>query len=200
MVRILSRDTRQTKTAAHRSHRSRTTVDVGGVLHAGRELELREAVSLPDFGSFRFPQPLDVVLAIRGSGGALELRGTIEGRAAGECARCLEPVDLPLHLELDERVDPESGRDDPLGEGNVLRGEELDVADLIRQQIDSALPIVLACSNDCPGLCPQCGRKRDGFPTLGGEPDGTEPGPSGHRNGQHPVPHQRLGNRCTHPE
>ncbi|MDQ2908993.1 MAG: YceD family protein [Candidatus Eremiobacteraeota bacterium] len=163
---------------------------------------------LPDFGAFHFPQPLDVALAIRHSGGALELRGTIDGRAAGECARCLEPVDLPLHLEIDERVDPESGRDDPLGEGNVLRGEELDVADLTRQQIDSALPLVLACSNDCPGLCPQCGRKRagsatngggpDGSCTLCGEPDEKEAGLAGRGTGHHPVPHQ--GNRCTHPE
>lgn len=71
-------------------------------------------------------------------------------------------MELPLHLELEERFDPGLGRDDPFGQNNVLHGDELDVADLIRQLIDSALPLMLACNENCPGLCPECGRKRDG--------------------------------------
>lgn len=75
-------------------------------------------------------------------------------------------MELPLHLELEERFDPGLGRDDPFGQNNVLHGDELDVADLIRQLIDSALPLMLACNENCPGLCPECGRKRDGTMPL----------------------------------
>ncbi len=141
---------------------TRTRIGVGGVLYTGRELDVREDVTLPDFASFRFPRPVDVVLKIRRIGGGLELKGSINGAILGECARCLEPVEVGLHVDLSERFDPSSEGDDPLGESNVLAGDELDLQDLVRQLIDSALPIVLLCSQSCPGLCADCGQKRDG--------------------------------------
>lgn len=140
---------------------TRTKIGIGGVLYTGRELDVREAVPLPDFAAFRFPRPVDVVLRIRRVGGGLELKGSIDALVTGECARCLESVERALHVDLDERFDPRSG-DDPLGETNVLSGDLLDLQDLVRQLIDSALPIVLLCSESCPGLCADCGQKRDG--------------------------------------
>lgn len=142
--------------------KTRTTVDVGGVLHTGRELEIREAFELPEFSSYRFPEPVSVALLISRVGGGLEIAGRIAGTAGGECARCLDPIRHPFDFELDERFDANGGAEDPLGESNVLVGDELDVHDLVRQSIDSALPMVLLCGDDCPGLCPTCGRKRDG--------------------------------------
>jgi uncharacterized protein len=141
---------------------TRSHIDVGSVLHTGRELEVREALTLPDFSSFRFPAPVRVALFIRRVGSGLELKGRVEGQVEGECARCLEPVTLPLQLELSEMFDPDGDREDPLGESNVLAGDELDLLDLVRQFIDSALPIVLLCNDACPGLCADCGHKRDG--------------------------------------
>ncbi len=141
---------------------TRSHIDVGSVLQTGRELDVREALTLPEFSSFRFPAPVDVALVIRRVGAGLELKGRVDGRAQGECARCLEPVTLPLELELHEVFDPGSDREDPLGESNVLTGDELDLQDLVRQFIDSALPIVLLCNDACPGLCTDCGHKRDG--------------------------------------
>ena len=148
---------------------SRANVDVSSVLEAGRELELRETVALPDFGSFGFPAPADVALHVRRSGRALELKGSIVVEAVGECARCLDEVRLPLHVEVSEHLEPDSSakgtdgdRNHPFAESNVLVGSELEVADLTRQLVDSALPLVLLCSEDCRGLCTECGQKRDG--------------------------------------
>ncbi len=141
---------------------SRASVDIGSVLQTGRELEVREAITLPDFASFRFPVPVDVALIMRRVGAGLEVRGWIDGIAEGECARCLEPVALPLHLQSNEVFDPGSEGEDPLAESNVLDGDELDLRDLVRQLIDSALPIVLLCNDACQGLCSDCGQKRDG--------------------------------------
>jgi len=142
---------------------TRASIDVGGVLHTGRELSVREAVPLPEFASFRFPVPVAVALTIARLGRGLELKGTVEGDVEGECARCLEPVVFELELEVDETFEPGSDRADPFGESNVLIGDELDLPDLVRQLIDSALPIVLLCNENCPGLCEECGQK------LGGE-------------------------------
>ena len=140
---------------------TRTRVAIGGVLHTGRELDVYERVVLPDFAAFRFPQPLEVQLTVRRVGGGLELKGTVDGSVGGECGRCLEDVEHPVHVDFAERFDPTGESNDPLAEANVLAGDELDLQDLVRQLIDSALPIVLVCS-DCPGLCAECGQKRDG--------------------------------------
>ncbi|GAC1539703.1 MAG: hypothetical protein NVS3B16_00950 [Vulcanimicrobiaceae bacterium] len=139
----------------------RTNVDVGGVLHTGRELHIREAVLLPDFASYTFRSPIDVALRLRRVGRGLELAGSFDGVAEGTCARCLDDVRLPLHIDVDEQFDPTSDRENPLGESNVLVGDELDLQDLVRQLTDSALPIVLLCDEQCPGLCATCGHKHD---------------------------------------
>lgn len=140
---------------------SRTNVDVGGVLHTGRELHIRESVNLPDFTSYTFAAPIDVALRLRRVGRGLELAGSFDGVAEGVCARCLDDVRLPLHITVDEQFDPSSDRENPLGESNVLVGDELDLQDLVRQLTDSALPIVLLCNEHCPGLCAVCGQKHD---------------------------------------
>jgi uncharacterized metal-binding protein YceD (DUF177 family) len=137
-------------------------VDVGGVLHTGRELELHEAFRLPEFGSYEFPAPLDVSLTIRRLGRGLDVRGNVVGSAKAVCSRCVDDVTLDLDLAIDERIEPGSDADDPLGENNVLDGEYLDLQDLVRQVIDSALPLTVLCHDDCTGLCTTCGHKRDG--------------------------------------
>jgi uncharacterized protein len=142
-------------------------IDVGVVLGAGRELELHQAIPLPDFESYSFPVPAEVRLTARRLGDGLELEGTVDATAVGACARCLNDVRLPLHLDVLERLEPPGGSTDPFGENNVLAGDHLDLADLVRQLIDSALPIVLLCDEHCPGLCPTCGKRRDGACSCG---------------------------------
>jgi uncharacterized protein len=141
---------------------ARTTIDIGGVLQTGRELKVHDSLALPDFASFRFTEPAGVSLVIRRIGQGLELRGTVEVIGEGECARCLDEVSYPLSLEIDENFEPAAELGDPLSESNVLSGDELDVRDLVRQLIDSALPYVILCREDCQGLCADCGLKRDG--------------------------------------
>ncbi len=136
-------------------------IDVGVVLGAGRELDLHQAIPLPDFGCFSFPSPAGVALSVRRVAGGLELEGTVDAAVAGSCDRCLDDVRFSLHLDVTENL--ESGEEaGPLGDGNVLADDQLDLTDLVRQLVDSALPIVLLCNEECQGLCPACGKKRDG--------------------------------------
>ncbi|MGH7330279.1 MAG: YceD family protein [Polyangiaceae bacterium] len=74
-----------------------------------------------------------------------------------ECRRCVEQIEIPFHVDVDERIGSveEQG---PLSESNVLAGERLDIADLVRQIVTTALPMGALCSEECKGLCPQCGR------------------------------------------
>ncbi len=142
-----------------RSHR----VDVSGLLAGSRQLMVVEdEVPLEPFEGLVFPQPVRVKLELHQADRMLAVEGSVDGRVHGQCDACLEDVDLQMHVEVDERLDPAHGRDvEPLGESNVLTGERLDVADLAQQSVLSALPMGLRCSTECRGLCPSCGANRN---------------------------------------
>jgi uncharacterized metal-binding protein YceD (DUF177 family) len=142
---------------------SSKVIDVGSVLFAGRPMSLDERVEVPPFSSVTFPQPAHVRLGLRRVDRGLDIRGTIETAAAGSCDRCLDDVVVPMTVEVEERFEPPSGTSDPFGENNVLNGTSLDVDDLVRQLVTSALPLILTCGESCRGLCARCGRsKNDG--------------------------------------
>jgi uncharacterized protein len=134
------------------------TIDVGPLLGPGRRTIAVDAqITVPAFEDLRFADPAHVVLELRGADHGIRIAGSIDVRAIAECRRCLEEVEIPLHLDVDERVG--TGEEaDPLSESNVLAGERLDLGDLVRQIITTALPMGALCSEECRGLCPQCGR------------------------------------------
>jgi DUF177 domain-containing protein len=84
--------------------------------------------------------------------------GTARASLAGECARCLDPVEDELVVELQELyVYPESdARDD---EASRLEGDYLDLEPVLRDAVVLALPFRPVCDDDCPGLCAECGAR-----------------------------------------
>jgi uncharacterized protein len=142
-----------------RSHK----VDISGLLAGSRQrMEIADEVPIAPFEGIAFPEPARVQLELRHADRMLAVVGSVDARAHGPCDACLEEVDLPVHVDLDERLDPAYGREvDPFGESNVLTGERLDVADLAQQSLLSALPMGLRCRPECLGLCPICGANRN---------------------------------------
>jgi uncharacterized protein len=140
---------------------SALVIDVGSILFAGRPMSLDERVEVPPFSTVTFRQPALVRLELRRVDRGLEIRGTVEVVVEGPCDRCLEDVVLPMTVEVGEHFDPPGGTSDPFGENNVLSGTALDVGDLVRQLVTSALPLILTCSEDCRGLCGTCGRSKN---------------------------------------
>jgi uncharacterized protein len=142
-----------------RSHR----VDISGLLAGSRQLMvLADEVPIEPFEGIVFPEPVRVHLELRQADRMLVVEGTVDARLHGQCDACLEDVDLQVHVEVDERLDPAWGRDvDPFGESNVLTGERLDVADLAQQAVLSSLPMGLRCGPQCRGLCAACGANRN---------------------------------------
>ena len=80
---------------------------------------------------------------------------------AGECARCLEPIEDELEVEFQELyVYPESEAEED--EASRLDGELLDLEPTLRDAVVLALPFQPVCQPDCQGLCLECGaRLRD---------------------------------------
>lgn len=138
-----------------RSHK----VDIGGLLAGGRQLlVVDDEVPIEPFEGISFPEPARVHLELRCADRMLTIEGTIDAVARGECVSCLEDTSRDVHVDVDERLDPVAGRDaDPFGEGNVLAGDRLDVADLAQQNVLSVLPMGFRCSQECRGLCGTCG-------------------------------------------
>jgi uncharacterized protein len=139
---------------------SALVIDVGSILFAGRPMSLDEPVEVPPFSTLTF-RPAHVRFELRRVDRGLDIRGTVEVVVEGQCGRCLEGVVLPMTVEVEERFDPPGGTSDPFGENNVLSGTALDVGDLVRQLVTSALPLILTCREDCRGLCGTCGRSKN---------------------------------------
>jgi uncharacterized protein len=84
------------------------------------------------------------------------------------CDRCLEPFSVELRQEFSLVLEPAAAAGGSGGEYH-LAADELDVefvagpvadpAAILAQQFVLMLPAKRLCREDCPGLCPGCGRR-----------------------------------------
>ena len=113
--------------------------------------------------------PAEVQGTIDRRGNEVELRGSLSAKIDVPCGRCLQPVALPVNTEFQERFTPAvSWRAEPQHELSeedlnlsVFDGEAIDVDELVREEILLAIPGQILCSEDCRGLCPNCGVDRN---------------------------------------
>lgn len=84
--------------------------------------------------------------------------GTVQGRAHGECVRCLDDVDELIEVDLQELYSY-PGRSDRTEDEDVreLEDDVIDLEPALRDAVVLTLPFQPVCRDDCPGLCPQCG-------------------------------------------
>jgi len=109
--------------------------------------------------------PKDVVADIR-------LKGRYAGKFEVPCARCIEPVEIPLTAEFDLIFRP-MGADAGAPERSISASEteigyyqkdSLLLEDVLREQVLLSLPVRTLCKPDCKGLCPHCGANRNTQP------------------------------------
>ena len=88
--------------------------------------------------------------------GKIELDVTVRTTLQMVCSRCLDPFRKEIDLKIEEAWATEVPEDDldtlPLSEGDTV-----DLADLLTKDIISSLPMQPLCSEDCRGLCQECG-------------------------------------------
>jgi DUF177 domain-containing protein len=87
--------------------------------------------------------------------------GSAVAPLAGECARCLDPLTTSMEVSFQElyRYLPDPGESEDDGEERFLDGDFLDLAPAFRDAVVLALPLSPLCSDDCRGLCAECGAK-----------------------------------------
>jgi uncharacterized metal-binding protein YceD (DUF177 family) len=102
--------------------------------------------------------------------------GTFKGYLTVACSRCVEPVKLNIDETLrvtfmppsempkdDDEAASEEGPEVAEGDLDVFPfdGEKIDLEPLFREQFVLAIPYAPLCTEDCKGLCPQCGIDRN---------------------------------------
>lgn len=106
--------------------------------------------------------------------------GTVEATASGLCVRCLDDVGVDLEVGFQElfayperaahhsKVAAPAGRKVGGGgkdtetdedEQHVLDGDLMDLEEVVRDAVVTALPFQPVCRDDCPGLCSECGAR-----------------------------------------
>jgi DUF177 domain-containing protein len=124
---------------------------VGGMATSGRAEALHEHRG-----------PKDIVVDIR-------LRGRFAGKFQVPCARCVEPVEIPLASDFDlifrpvgaDAEAPERSITAPETEIGYYQKDSLLLEDVLREQVLLSLPVRTLCKPDCKGLCPRCGENRN---------------------------------------
>jgi uncharacterized protein len=106
--------------------------------------------------------PKDIVADIR-------LKGSFSGNFQVPCARCVEPVEIPLKAEFDLIFRPAQADSDALERSITAPETEIGyylkdgllLEDVLREQVLLSLPVRTLCKPDCKGLCPHCGANRN---------------------------------------
>jgi uncharacterized protein len=109
--------------------------------------------------------PRDIVADIR-------LVGRLAGNFQVPCARCVEPVGIPVEADFDlifrpvvaDADVPERAITAPETEIGYYLKDSLALEDVLREQVLLSLPVRTLCKPDCKGLCPRCGANRNTQP------------------------------------
>jgi uncharacterized protein len=93
--------------------------------------------------------------------------GELDVPVEGSCARCLEPIEDTLNLDVQELFAYEGSTTEETSEEDEVRrvdGDYLDLEPLVRDTVVLNLPLAPVCTPDCAGLCVDCGQRLDDLP------------------------------------
>jgi uncharacterized metal-binding protein YceD (DUF177 family) len=93
--------------------------------------------------------------------------GEVDVPLVGSCARCLDPIEDTLALDLQELFAYAGSTTEATSEEDEVRrleGDFLDLEPMVRDAVVLALPLAPVCSDDCRGLCVDCGQRLDDLP------------------------------------
>ncbi|MDX6260465.1 MAG: hypothetical protein QOH84_2153 [Kribbellaceae bacterium] len=131
------------------SRRAGSQREVSFTAPAPAELGI-DVIGVPEGEPIQFDLRLEAVVE-----GVL-VSGSASGRLVGECARCLVDIEDEFLADVQELyVYPES--DAEPDEASRMEGDLIDLEPALRDQVVLALPFQPLCSDDCEGLCPECG-------------------------------------------
>lgn len=146
------------------------------VQHPGRLVRYEIETALEQEADLDLLRPMTGYVEGVSTGNALMLNGEFKTVAVLECARCLQPVEVPVAFEVSETF-PISGTaagyhsggyaevvDDDVNK--VFEGNQLLIEELLRQDVWLHLPPKTLCSEDCPGIASEPATKDSIHPAF----------------------------------
>jgi uncharacterized metal-binding protein YceD (DUF177 family) len=120
-----------------------------------------ELIGVPEGAEVRLRLRLESVME-----GVL-VSGELDVPVEGSCARCLEPVEDTLELDVQELFAYSGSTTEATSEEDEVRrvdGDFLDLEPMVRDAVVLSLPLAPVCSENCSGLCVDCGQRLDDLP------------------------------------
>jgi uncharacterized protein len=117
--------------------------------------------------------PIEMDLRLESVMEGVLVSGEVDLEISAECSRCLDPLTWEEAVDISELfaypatdargavVEEPDGDEDPLP---TLDGDLIDLEPTLRDSVVLALPMAPLCSEDCAGLCSECGIKLDENP------------------------------------
>jgi len=92
------------------------------------------------------------------NGRVLKIKGVIHATAKYQCNYCLEDFMTNMEIPFSDDFQEESTEEiDNEADLAYYNGDEIDIADLVRESMILAEPLKVVCNKSCRGLCPHCG-------------------------------------------
>lgn len=116
-----------------------------------------------DGGSVEVTGPLTVRGVATSLGDGIYVEANVRGTVRLVCSRCLQTFEMPIDLSCEgkftsDAVQEKDGEDDEdYVETFPLDGTSCDLSEMLHHEIVLSLPMKPLCSEDCKGLCPECG-------------------------------------------
>lgn len=103
-----------------------------------------------------FMEPVRVKGTVLVDKGKLDLDVHLQTRVRLNCSRCLDEIGQEVSMKIQETW-AQHVADDDLDTMPLSEGDTVDLTDLLTKDIISSLPIQILCSENCRGLCQECG-------------------------------------------
>ncbi len=124
-----------------------------------------ESTKAPDLAEVDLKEPFYTRLKFTNASSRIIVNGFIKVTMLLDCVRCLEPFSYTGEVEFYEEflpVDsPELKDEDTLEWEDLSRftyeNDEIDIYEMLRQNILTAIPSKPLCKDACRGICPICG-------------------------------------------
>jgi len=107
--------------------------------------------------------PVELDLRLEAVVEGVLVTGSAHAELAGECVRCLTEISDEMDADFTELFVYDDGEaqaeDTEDGETSRLQGDLVDLEPVLRDAVVLNLPFQPLCSDDCPGLCAECGAR-----------------------------------------
>jgi uncharacterized protein len=130
--------------------------------HWGSRLDVRTTVPAADvrMGDVGVPdgELIDIAIDLESLSSGLVATGTVRAHWRGACRRCLEPAEGDMVVEVNELFRPSAAPED---EAFPIVDDQVDLRPVVTEVLVCDLPLAPICTDDCQGLCPECGANRN---------------------------------------